>query len=98
LPAPVTKTTEAFEQLVEDATFTLLLVFSALVSLALILVLVFGETGWTAPIATLLRSLRIYVFPWMIALAVLSIAREAWLVRIYSQYAKLSEALKTRRK
>lgn len=96
MPVAATKTKETFEHLVEDATFTVLLVFSAFVSLALILVLVFGETGWFAPVAALLRSLRLYVFPWLIALAILSIAREVWMIRVYSSYTALSEALKRR--
>jgi hypothetical protein len=74
------------EQTVEDVGFTLLLLLSGMLSLGAIAIFLFGQTAWMAPLVAFSTSLRVYALPWIAALAILSIGREMWMIRIYAEH------------
>lgn len=79
---------------VEDAGFTLMLLFSVVISLSAIVMLLFGQAGWMSPVVSAATALRIYVLPWVAAFALLSIGREVWMVRVYFEHMHLSSEIR----
>jgi hypothetical protein len=62
--------------------------FSIFISLAILLVF-FGGAGASA----FLTALRVYVFPWVIVLSLLSIGKEFWAIRVHLKHIHLGNIL-----
>lgn len=77
----------------EDTGFTLLLLFSGIISLVAISVLLFGQAGWMSPAVSAATVLRIYVLPWVAAFALLSIGREIWMIRVYFEHMHMGSEI-----
>ena len=77
-------------QLAGDAISFFALLISVFLSLIL-LALFFS--GSATPVSNLLTSLRAYVFPWLIVIALLSIGKEFWAIRVYLKHIHLGNIL-----
>ncbi len=70
----------------------LALLFSIFVSLS-VLLFMFTGGSWLGPLADAFSALKVYVFPWIIVLGLLSIGREFWAIRVYLQHIHLGSIL-----
>jgi hypothetical protein len=84
-------------ELVGDWASILALVFSIFVSVSVLLFL-FAGNPWLAPLTTFFSALKAYVFPWIIVLALLSIGREFWAIRVYLQHIHLGNIIEKQMK
>lgn len=82
------------EQTIEDAGFTLLLLLSGLLAFGAIAMFLFGQAAWMAPLVSFATGLRIYALPWVAALALLSIGREMWMIRIYLEHVHVGSEIR----
>lgn len=74
---------EWIERVVEDLLLTVLFLFTGLISIGVLGLLLFGQTTMMANITFIADTLKEHVVPWVIALSLIVIGRELWLIRIY---------------
>jgi hypothetical protein len=74
---------EWIERVLEDALLFFLFAITGLISIGILGLLLFAQTTWMSWLANVADVLREHVVPWVIALALLVIGREIWLIRIY---------------
>lgn len=79
-----------------------MLLLSGALSFGAIAMFLFGQSAWMAPMVSFATNLRVYVLPWVAAFALLSIGREMWMIRIYSEHmhvgSEIRRLLPSRRK
>ena len=74
---------EWIERVVEDALLFFLFAITGLISIGILGLLLFAQTTWMSWLANVADVLKEHVVPWVIALSLLIIGREIWLIRIY---------------
>jgi hypothetical protein len=74
---------EWIERVLEDALLFFLFAITGLISIGILGLLLFAQTTWMSWLANVADVLKEHVVPWVIALALLVIGREIWLIRIY---------------
>lgn len=84
---------EWIERVVEDMLLLVLFLFTGLISIAVIGLLLFGQTTWMSRAAFVADTLKEHVIPWVVALALLVIGREIWLIRIYAENIQIGMEL-----
>ena len=80
---PEMKKIEWIERAVEDLLLLVMFLFTGLISIGILGLLLFGQTTYMARLAFVADTLKEHVVPWVIALALIVISREIWLIRIY---------------
>lgn len=74
---------EWIERAIEDALLFFLFTITGLISIGVLGLLLFAQTTWMSWLANVANVLKEHVVPWVVALALLVIGREIWLIRIY---------------
>ena len=74
---------EWIERVLEDALLYFLFAITGLISIGVLGLLLFAQTTWMSWLANVADVLKAHVVPWVVALALLVIGREIWLIRIY---------------
>jgi hypothetical protein len=74
---------EWIERVLEDALLFFLFTVTGLISIGVLGLLLFAQTTWMSWLANVADVLKQHVVPWVVALALLVIGREIWLIRIY---------------
>lgn len=74
---------EWIERVLEDALLFFLFTITGLISIGVLGLLLFAQTTWMSWLANVASVLKEHVVPWVVALALLVIGREIWLIRIY---------------
>lgn len=81
--SPTLTKIEWIERVLEDALLFFLFTITGLISIGVLGLLLFAQTTWMSWLANVADVLKEHVVPWVIALSLLVIGREIWLIRIY---------------
>lgn len=76
---------EMGERAVQDLLIVLSMLFTGLIAINVAYLLMVGDSVADNPITNISKTTAEYVIPWAGALALLLIARELWLIRIYME-------------
>jgi len=74
---------EWIERVLEDALLFFLFAITGLISIGVLGLLLFAQTTWMSWLNNVADVLGKHVVPWVVALSLLVIGREIWLIRIY---------------
>lgn len=76
---------EMGERAVQDLLIVLSMLFTGLIAINVAYLLMVGDSVADNPITNISKTTADYVIPWAACLALLLIARELWLIRIYME-------------